>query len=177
LKRKFTPIFLVILLTAPTILVYCWLSYRKATVRNEVQRVVESGYSLDDLVLLSFPKDGSAELLRWENEKEFAYRGLMYDLVRSAVIGDSLVFWCKPDHRETRINKALAGLMNKAPDRDGHQKNLPVKGMKLLSMVYCHDGNPWSAIPGVSDALMQDRDPGRYDPVIKSPPSPPPRIS
>jgi len=59
-------------------------------------------YAAEALVWLAFSRREAAELA-WEHDREFAYRGTMYDLVERRESTDSLFFLCRPDGRETAL--------------------------------------------------------------------------
>lgn len=55
-----------------------------------------------ELVSLSF-YTSEVENLDWEDEKEFSFKGLMYDVVKTSSNGDSTTFMCYADEKETWI--------------------------------------------------------------------------
>jgi len=55
-----------------------------------------------ELVSLSFHAS-EIEKLDWEDEKEFSFKGLMYDVISTSTNGDSTTFMCYADEKETWI--------------------------------------------------------------------------
>ena len=108
LKTNLWALMLLFTLVAPTLSLYSWLRIRKATVKQEVEAFLEEDLPDSELQLLVFAHQEDIPGLRWEHEKEFEYRGQMYDISRSEVVGDSVYYWVWPDHAETALNQAMA---------------------------------------------------------------------
>ena len=157
-------------------MVYAWLQIQKADNRQDVKRLRETGIHADELVLLSFEKGMAENLLSWEDAHEFEYEGQMYDVVKSEVVGDTIHYWCWHDHRETRINDHLAGLIQKTiPARQGQDR--PARALKLLITPYCLARTQWNAEHAAQEIPLPGHQPALYLSFSKDPPSPPPRMS
>lgn len=94
---------------------YCWLHFRKTSVRQWVKKQITSGIDPGALVLLEFSKATIQTELHWEDDHEFEYRGHMYDVVKTEAAGDTIRYWCWPDDEETDLNQQIRAML---PDSD-----------------------------------------------------------
>ncbi|PTB91022.1 hypothetical protein C9994_16285, partial [Marivirga lumbricoides] len=111
--KVFASISLFIILFAPGLITYSWLSHQKRAVKHEVKWKMIAGMDKNELVLLKFTSE-EAKVLKWEHAKEFEYQNEMYDVVEQQTIGDTTYYWCWWDHEETALNKQLSLLVVKA---------------------------------------------------------------
>lgn len=111
----------------PAATTYFYLQNRKREIRREVKHRMMEGLHSDELVILTFDKEASAEL-QWEHSKEFEFENQMYDVVRSVEKGDSIEYHCWPDNEETQVNKQLAStallLFQGDPDQKEKKDNV-----------------------------------------------------
>lgn len=70
-----------------------------------------AGIDKEELVLLKFTKSEKESELRWEDVKEFEYKGHLFDIIESKIKGDTTYYWCWWDHEETKLSKKLDGLL------------------------------------------------------------------
>ena len=93
-----------------------------------MKRKMLAGINRETLVLWKFTETEKQNLLRWKHDREFEYRGEMYDIVETEVRGDTTYYWCFWDHEETLLNKQLAALLSFAmksnPKKQENQKRL-----------------------------------------------------
>ncbi len=83
---------------------------QRRAVRHAVkqQLIAEAPDSEWTLLALRMPQD--AHRLEWEHEREFAFEGRMYDVVKLQTVGDSVFYWCWADDEETELHRRLEEL-------------------------------------------------------------------
>jgi hypothetical protein len=104
-------------------LTYTWLRYQKKQVKREIKWKIANHLDRDELTLLKFSSKETKTKLQWKHSKEFEYNGDMYDIVTSESRGDSIVYWCWWDNKETQLNKQLAQLVLRSLNRDPQNQN------------------------------------------------------
>jgi hypothetical protein len=109
--KKLTAIFLLVCLIAPISGTYIWLKHELKVTKREVKRQIIAGLDDSELVTFKFSKSDADICLKWKHSKEFEYRGEMYDVVKSLIKGDTIIYTCWWDNKETKLNKQLAHLM------------------------------------------------------------------
>ncbi|MDF2158140.1 hypothetical protein [Algoriphagus sp. CAU 1675] len=109
---KIISISLLILMTLPGTLILTVLHFRQESVKSEVKAKLEEGIEEDRLLILKFSRKESEEELRWEHEREFEYRGEMYDIVSSEITGDSVIYTVWWDQEETALKKKIEEVSN-----------------------------------------------------------------
>ncbi|MCC6282461.1 MAG: hypothetical protein IT262_17790 [Saprospiraceae bacterium] len=126
--RKIAGILLLLCLVAPVLVTYSRLQCQKAAVKKEVKRRMIAGLDKSELVLLKFSRAAAQTELHWEHAKEFEFEGRMYDVVETALIGDTLYYHCWWDHEETQLNRQLknlvAGVLKNDAERRENQQHL-----------------------------------------------------
>lgn len=90
---------------------YTILQSQKKEVKEDVAEQLREGIDANELVLLKFSVSDSKKQLHWEHDREFEYKGQMYDLIETTVKGDSIWYKCLWDKEETRLNRQLEKLM------------------------------------------------------------------
>ncbi len=113
MRHKVAGILLLLCLIVPIVAAFMYLHYQKALVRREVKHQMIAGIDKDELVLLKFTEKESQTKLRWEHSKEFEYQGQMYDILEKEIKGETTYYWCWWDHKETKLNRRLDGLVDK----------------------------------------------------------------
>lgn len=154
-----------------------WLQHRKAVVRREVKHMLMAGVDRDELVRFTFSRQEAKQQLTWKHAKEFAYRGQMYDVVDSAVQGDSVTYWCWWDSEETRLEQQLAALAGKAFGQDDHQRQRQQQLLDFYFSLYHIPHSHWQAgawYEAVTNNLSYLH---TFSPVHMPPPVPPPRVA
>lgn len=150
--------------------------------RRDVKHQILAGMDKSNLVLLKFTKETAQTALHWEHSAEFEYEEQMYDIVESWTQGDSVFYWCWPDHAETAINEHLdklieqVMLVNLTHEQDQRQKNQK-QTIDFLKTFY-HDQQRVSHYLSYQHALkpgIQSLKP--YLNFDFPPPSPPPEIA
>ena len=78
---------------------------QKSAVRHEVRTMIKHGAAEDELVHFKFALKDTAHVMEWKHAREFKYLETMYDIVHRAYDGDSVVYKCWKDTKETILSK------------------------------------------------------------------------
>ena len=82
----------------------------QSSLKNKIAEKFYSDNFKNEKILIVFAnsdlKKGIPEL-KFMDEKEFSFKGKMYDIYERIVTGDSTYFYCKADHDEDKLNLAL----------------------------------------------------------------------
>ncbi len=128
MKSKVFGILLIFCFVAPVTTTYIILKYQKKQVKREIKWKLISGIDKEELVLLKFTEEEKQTQLNWKHSKEFEYKGEMYDIVETKIVGDTTYYWLWWDHEETKLNKQLNQLVSFAlghnPKNQENQKRL-----------------------------------------------------
>jgi hypothetical protein len=155
---------------------FTWLHWQRAGVKKDVREHIVAGIGEDALVLLTFTKEESRTLLRWEHAREFEYDRQMYDIVETWTVGETVYFRCWWDREETRLNERLRELAIRA--FGGSVPGLGEDGGTLIASSGAFRGllaeKRTVREPGRSTARLC-RSPSRYSSIAIQPPTPPPR--
>jgi hypothetical protein len=111
LKSRLYSIALISCLVVPLATCFVMLQWQKKQVRKVVKWNLIANVDHQELVHLTLSAEEQQTQLRWEHEGEFEYRGEMYDVVKTEVIGNSTHFTLWHDSEETRLNKKLDELV------------------------------------------------------------------
>ncbi|MCB0845496.1 MAG: hypothetical protein KDD63_09535 [Bacteroidetes bacterium] len=126
MKKNTTGLWLLVCLVLPYLITFSCLHYQKRQVRKAVKKQMMAELDDSELVLLQFTLSKSISEIKWEHEGEFEYQGVMYDLVKSEMSGDTVLYWCWPDHKETRLNQELgllvARVLGENPENKKNQR-------------------------------------------------------
>ena len=141
----------------------------------EVQSKISNGISSSETVILKFSLTESTTLLKWEHSKEFEYHNQMFDVVEAIVVGDSVVYLCYPDTKETRIKNQISDITNSLIGNNQKQtekekmldrffKNLFFKD--ILNYTYFEKWTQSYPLDGIEKPVL----------FCTSPPKPPPKV-
>ena len=108
---------------------FLWLHYKKSLVHSEMQEKISNGSENENqLIKLALDRDESEKLIQWESYREFEYKKVLYDVVKTKIHGDSIYFYCLLDVEETQLEKELEHLFSygfeSEEQRDESQNNL-----------------------------------------------------
>ena len=78
-------------------------SLEHRSIKKEIKRLLIHKLPDEELSLIMISKANSGELRWMKKDKEFRYKGNMYDVVRSEQKGDTTYYRCFNDTRETRL--------------------------------------------------------------------------
>ncbi len=95
----------------PFLLAGIHLQIEKYQLRKEVKELLLQDLAEHDLRLFTVHAAKAADAFEWEHESEFRYRGEMYDVVRTEVIGDSIRYHCFHDKAESKFERKLERIM------------------------------------------------------------------
>jgi hypothetical protein len=152
---------------------YCFLQYRKTQIRREVKHSLLASMPKKDLVLLSFKKDEPG--LRWEHDREFEYRGQMYDVVAKEERADSVAYWCWPDDKETRLNKYLNDLTEQRLGNDPGKNEQQKRIVSFFKMLYYEPPTAFGIQTKKSEVEQHSRYASGTSIFYLIPPLPPPQ--
>jgi hypothetical protein len=175
LRNRIFGIILFLSLITPVAVTYLYLHYQKNAVRKAVKHQLIEGLDRDELVLLRFSAGEIQTQLRWKHDREFTYRGEMYDIVEREARGDSLYFWCWWDHEETLLDRQLNDLLRGVNGKDPCQRSSRQQLQQFFLTLYCAE------LPGSSAPAYGKPEPGNhflfafYNRML-TPPKPPPRL-
>ena len=126
--RRFSIVLLLSALAAPLLGGWVWLEVEKKLVKRAVKHRILEGLDDAELTRLAFTPEEIRTELEWEHDREFEFRGVMYDVVRRIETADSVVLWCWPDHAETALNQRLReqvlNALQNDPGRQERQQEL-----------------------------------------------------
>jgi len=139
----------------------------RQSARREMQAMIRSrGSRLEGVVDLAFRTQNgrvNAAFFHWEEEdEEFSYRGVLYDVVSVDRDGEGIIFHCIEDGREERILQSTRRL---AAGPDGGRS--PIGQARLLVKFMCEQflqpqeqpgrtdraGTAWSPVPLCASVL------------------------
>lgn len=173
--KTVTTIILTLILAVPYFGAYLYLNSVKIQNRKEIHSVLRTMKQPADLVLLKFTTKETLEKLRWEHDREFEYNGQMYDIVEATASGDTVIYLCYPDHKETRINKELGKSLARATGQDPSRKSQNDRLTEVFKLTFLQTLSTWT--PTVPALLSVNHSPLTiyHSSSAPSPPSPPPK--
>jgi hypothetical protein len=121
----------------PIATLYVWLQHRKTIAKQEAKERIIAGIDKKDLVLLKFTQQESQTCLHWEHAQEFEYKQQMYDVVETAVHGDTTYYWCWLDSPETRLNIQLYALVSQLWEKDSQNQETSKNVLKFYTELFC----------------------------------------
>lgn len=126
--------------TASYLLVFKIQQYQ---IRKEIKQQIKAGVPEEALVLLKIPlsleTSAHNEHFQRIHDREFRYRGEMYDIVRQEQHGDTTWYYCLWDEKESelfaQLDKQVAQQMNQNPEQKKQHELLD----RLLHALYLTD--------------------------------------
>lgn len=112
-------------------------------IRGEVKSRIKAGVPSEELVVVKIlKKEPPREFIR-RNAREFSYQGRMYDIVSQEERGDSIIYLCIFDERETalyaNIEQQIKDQLAHNPERQQQQKEL----LQKIPKFYLLHTNPF----------------------------------
>jgi len=126
-------ILIICLLILPMALSFIALQHQKASVKQEVREMLEGEVEKEKLTVLNFSRKEAETELEWVHEREFRYKGMMYDVVSTEVRSDSVSYVCWKDEKETGIDSKLDHLVTQWMDSNPVAKE---KQQRLLTFYF-----------------------------------------
>lgn len=174
MKRKVAGISLLFCLLAPILITYFFLQFQKKQVKREVKWEMIAGLDKEELVLLKLTEAETQSELRWENSKEFEYKDEMYDIVDMKVKGDTIYYWCWWDHKETKLNNQLDGLLAKVLGNNPHRQETENQLTDFFKKLFCENHADKLAVITIHK-IKHINYSVEFPTIYHSPPDPPPR--
>jgi hypothetical protein len=115
---------------------YIWLRCQKHQLKEWVKSQILTQVDKNDLISLTFSSFEAASELHWEHDKEFEYKGQMYDIVESKTNGDTITYICWWDHHETALNIQLTKLVDAGIDKDPLSQRKQEKLKDFFKSIY-----------------------------------------
>lgn len=150
-----------------------WLAFahRKHVISSEVKKRIRQGVNDSELVLLHIPLElekNPDHTFKRMHAGEFRYQGVMYDIARQELRGDTTWYWCILDWDDTELHNQIEQKTNKTPARDPAQREnserlhrfwlslffeTTSKPALYPTLILCRPGpgNPGALRPGFSD--------------------------
>ncbi|MBK7871830.1 MAG: hypothetical protein IPJ74_14695 [Saprospiraceae bacterium] len=108
-------------------------------IRQEIKNRIQSGVPTHELVQVKISKTNPPKDFVRIDRREFRLEGRMYDIVSQEEQGDSILYHCIFDERETLLNNNIEAQTKKefaqSPDRQQQQKELLQKIPKFFSCI------------------------------------------
>ncbi len=118
MKGRIPAVLLILVLIVPVSATMLWLKAEREEIREKVQEMIGNHLEDEDLTRIQLSLDEAASELRWNNPKEFVYGSAHYDVVKTLRDSDSITFFCWEDEEETKLDKKLNRLLQKALGSD-----------------------------------------------------------
>ena len=83
--------------------VYLYFRYLQHKIHQEIKTEIRKGLEEEDLSLIIIPVNSGQEILWTKKDKEFRYKGNMYDVVRTEVRGQKIYYYCLNDVKEKQL--------------------------------------------------------------------------
>ena len=101
--KKILPVFLLLALCFNGTAYYFVFKLRQEKVRKEIKMMLKAGVPDGELSVIRHAEDNAHEF-RWIHSREFRYKGVMYDVVKSEIAPDGArLLYCVTDHQETLL--------------------------------------------------------------------------
>lgn len=105
--KVFIVIIMAFSINLPYVAIKKLLDFQRLAIRKEVKALINAGLKDDELIQLKFSKSQIPHEITWEKADEFAYKGNMYDVVKTIESKDSLTYFCWLDEAENGIKQKL----------------------------------------------------------------------
>ncbi|HPE86510.1 MAG: hypothetical protein PHU97_07755 [Bacteroidales bacterium] len=176
MKNSIVAIVLIILLEIPFSGSILWLHQKKHQIRKQVKKEIIAGIDPEKLIQLKFSLPVTDPGLKWIHNKEFEYKGEMYDIVSVQNNGDSIVYLCWWDHQETVLNRQLGKLVKKALNNEPGNTRTQEQLTNYFVSLYFHEQQQYKP-DTFSDNPSGFRELSvLYHRLSPAPPTPPPRF-
>lgn len=137
--KKLTSFLIVSILLLNIVGYYPIFKIAELQIQHAVKQQMKKNLSKKDLHVLSFPIHQKNNI-KWERkEKEFKYKGQLYDVVYAEAIGDSINYYCINDSEETLLFSCLDNLINKEVTTRSSPIRKNIKNLfKIFSNSICY---------------------------------------
>ena len=125
-KKLIWTLVLLVSLVTPFCLGTLWFYGQLNVAKATAKTILDSKQDDFRYLELKFSQDDAVRLLDWEHAHEFSFKGEMYDVVQVVNLGDSVLYYCYHDIKESKLQKAfqafLGGYLNNHPYGSKQQK-------------------------------------------------------
>lgn len=122
MKRVGSIIFL-ILFVGNSIGLFLTFNFQRFLIKCAVEIELAEGIPTDQLYQVTVVAENK-DLLHWLEDREFRYRGIMYDVVQKKIVNqDTTIYFCYTDDEETKLVTALDRFVKKKSDPVAPSKN------------------------------------------------------
>ncbi|MEI8202542.1 MAG: hypothetical protein WCH34_05990 [Bacteroidota bacterium] len=101
--KKITSLFIVFILLFNISGYYILFSLMQHNIQSDVRNQIINGLQDKDLTLFVVPQNDKSGITWEEPEKEFSYKGAMYDVVRIKTIHQTKYYYCINDVKEQQL--------------------------------------------------------------------------
>jgi hypothetical protein len=166
-------------LITPFLAAWQFMSVQIALHRQWMATRIEQKYDVNDNeVLLKFSISEIHRAVRWEHAHEFEYQEEMYDIISTEYHGDTVIYRCYHDLKETQLRDArdmvFWGWLH--PGQAQTKKQIQIY---TFFQTLFQNSIPYDSEASCCDVIQAGLHPGiRWpDEFIGNPPTPPPEIS
>lgn len=143
-------------------------------IRKEVTEIIIRGMK-EEWVDLAFSSSEINTKLKWKHSLEFEFEGHMYDIVEQRIEGDTVIYTCYKDDKETRLNQELDKTVARALGQDPVQKNRNERIANFFKNLYQPAYFNFDLNPECRQHATSTIDNRQLAIIWISPPSPPPK--
>ncbi len=161
----------------PVISTYSLFKIRQFSIQETIRKAIKQVIPDDELVLLRIPMttEKNPGIFERRHEREFKFKGKMYDVVRLEKHKGTTWYWCILDEEETTLEDSFqalnAELSDSSPDQNKNQEVLNIFLNTLFFTVVDLDLTPsFRSINPYSFYWNNS-----YSTTDRTPPSPPPQ--
>ncbi len=92
-------------LVTPFCIIFLWYQGQLLSASTQAHAYIQQDRDVMESVWLKFSIEEAGLVLKWEHDKEFFFRGEMFDVIESCTAGDSVSYHCYADKNETYLKK------------------------------------------------------------------------
>lgn len=113
-------------------------------VRHEMKQRIKAGVPEEDLVVLKITKseEENPQVFERKHSREFLYKGEMYDVMRSSQVGDTTIYTCIHDVKESRLFARLDRMVLDELNGNENQKKHREMMLGFFQKVYLSSVSP-----------------------------------
>jgi hypothetical protein len=82
---------------------YLWFSILQSNIQNEIEEEIEAGSKSEDLTLIIVTAEKDQEICWIKPNREFRYKGEMYDVVKIKNLPGKRYYYCFNDKKEKQL--------------------------------------------------------------------------
>jgi hypothetical protein len=135
---------MLILFVSHGLLQFTLYKIMQAKYRSDMLEQIYRGIPDSYLTILKFAKSNirmDSDNLQWTEDDEFRYENLMYDLIKTKVVGDTVYLYCIMDEDETRLNAYFEKYLQHSTKKDLDQLKDISSVNIFLSQLYSNSLN------------------------------------